>query len=238
MIPLRFVHFTDSSTALASIVQNGLFIRNRRRNVWKYFTRRKEFREREPQQFGMTCVHTFRFFPNRRYVKRFGPYGIELTQEWIQRNDFRRVLYISENDLYRLGFQAKFDEAISELDECVRKAPSDDSFPRMAYTNARVACLYGARLWCQFLEWFQFMEPKKHRYQSEWRYSREDPFYQSHSTGELNDALKTKKGWLHIVHVLKLDRSDIVRLYVPKIERESFTELLPDGFENIKIKYT
>ena len=238
MIGMKFVHLTDTLESLLGILRDGILIRARRRNVWKFFTKRREFNDYEPQQFGMSCIHSYRFRPNRKCLDRFGRYGLELTHDWLEENDFRKVLYIKENGILHWAFQQKFDAALSELDEIMSNAPEDDLFPLMSFTNYNVAAWHGASKWCEFIERYQYMEPSKHKYQSEWRYARREPHYNQHSVEELKRDLKSRKGWTQILHLLKFSPDDVTRILLPKTAKHVRAIAFPSEYACKEIVYT
>lgn len=224
MLSKKFVHLTKSIEDLVSIIDNGLFIRARRRNVWKYFTRnisKENFKEREPQQFGMTCVHEFRFKPSRQCLQNFGHYGVILSPKWIEKNNFQKVIYLRENSRRHKILQKYFDEALIELEQILDILPKNDAFPLMGYNNHVIAKYYGAKKWCDFLEFYELLEPAKHRYQSEWRFSRKEPYYHQAKVPELKEDIKTRDGWLNITDILPFEPDDIEGILLPKEKKKA-----------------
>jgi hypothetical protein len=235
---LRFAHFTYSLDGLIGILSDGLLIRPRRRNVWKYFKRGAEYRDREPQQFGMVSLHSYRIRPNRKCLKQFGSFGVELSPLWVSAQGFRKVVYIREKGSHYDFFKTRFDDALDDLEKRLRKEPSNDAFPKMAYTNRNVAGWYGATKWVEFLEWFECMEPRKHRYQKEWRYSRSDPYYSKHSVEELVDDLRRKDNWTQFIHVLAFNSTDVVSVYLPKKYHDEFRHRASYLYSNCRLLST
>ena len=233
----RFVHFTDSLDGLIGILNEGLLIRARRRNVWKYFKRGPEYRDREPQQFGMVGLHSYRFWPKSRCVKQFGPFGVALSAEWVADNGFRQVIYIRESGRGYQLLKSRFDEALEDLEIPLRREPQDDAFPKMAYTNRNMAGWYGAVKWVQFLEWFECMEPRKHRYQNEWRYSRPDPYYGQHSVEELVDDLRRKDNWTQFIHLLRFESTDVSSIYMPRKYHVQFRREAPNAYSQHRLRH-
>ena len=174
MIGMKFVHLTDPLESLLGILRDGILIRARRRNVWKFFTKRREFKDYEPQQFGMSFYNSYRFRPNRKCLDRFGRYGVELTHDWLEKKDFRKVLYIKENGILHWAFQQKFDAELSELDKIMSNASEDDSFPLMSCTNYNVAAWYGASKWCEFIDGTSIWNQANTSTNSEWKYARKE----------------------------------------------------------------
>lgn len=241
-----FVHFTPSVEDLLSVINNGLLFRERRRNVWKYLmrdasNRRPEYipriyKNREPQQFGMASLHEFIGFPNTKTVEQFGPFGVLVEREWVVRIGFRRVLYVREGDrFHRNVLQPAFEDSLRELDKYLARAPSNDSFPLMAYHNAAVAEFYGASQWASFLRLYEILEPAKHRYQQEWRYSNPNPDYSGLPLDALKMDLDEKCGWSHVLNVLKLDPNDIIGFICPVDCHTTFRTSLPTQFSEAKI---
>lgn len=226
----RFAHHSDSLKGLYGILNDGLLIRARRRNVWKYFIRGPEYKDREPQQFGIVSLHSYRFRPKSRFVKQFGAFGVEMSSKWVVENDFRPVLYVRESGPGYQLMKSRFDEALEDLETRLSKEPKDDAFPKMAYTNRNIAGWYGAIKWVEILDWFECMEPYKHKYQREWRYSRSDPYYGQHSVEELVDDLRRKDNWTQFIHVLKFEPTDVLSIFLPQAYHGQFRHEAPHPY--------
>ena len=178
----------------------------------------------------MTCLHGFRFRPNKRLVGRFGEFGISLNRNWVFQNDFRPVIYIKENGFLHKGFQPRFDKALRELDDIMENEPEDDAFPRMAYTNRAVSEWLGARKWSDFLEVSQYMEPLKHSYQSEWRFCRLEPLSNQQTVDEMRREVKAKTGWTHVISLKKFKPEDVTTIFLPKHFGDDLERTIPEPF--------
>lgn len=65
------------------------------RKTLDLFTDRCEFISLEPQYFGMVCLHGFNVKPSFRYWEKYGPYGIEMSPDWVIERCFQKVLVVA-----------------------------------------------------------------------------------------------------------------------------------------------
>jgi hypothetical protein len=233
----RFIHLTGSHESLLGILRDGLLIRQRRRNVWKWFSRESAYKEREPQQFGMVSLHQFRLRPRSAAIHHFGPFGVELTPDWVAKSGFQEVLYVQDSGPVYESLKMQFNNALTDIESRLRSEDPTDLFPTMAYTNMNVAAWIGAEKWVRFLALFERMEPFKHRKQREWRYSRPDPYYGNHGVAELVDDLRRKDNWTQHIHVLKFDPTDVASVYLPKKYLHDFRCSSPPGYEKHRVRH-
>lgn len=175
----------------------------------------------------MSCLHGFRFRPNKSLVQRFGMFGVCLNRNWVIQNGFRPVLYIKEKGFLHKVFQTRFDEALRELDSIIENEPKDDAFPRMAFTNQAVSMWLNAKKWSEFLEIFQYMEPVKHSYQSEWRFCRTKPMHNQQTVEEMKRYVKSKSGWTLGISLRKFEPEDVTALFLPKHFEEDTKVAIP-----------
>lgn len=211
---LRFIHYTSSLEGLLGILKHGFIINPCQRKTLSQFTDRSEFSVREPQYFGMVCLHGFKVVPSLRYWDKYGPFGIEMSPEWVAENGFRRVHYVKKNGRNHRRIKAFFDEAIEELDEIVNSQYPEDGFRQMAYTNKAVAGLLGASKWVNFLNFYETMEPYENSYEREWRFSRPDPLYNDDPIPQVVDNLNNDRGWSRHIYPLKFSVSDVLKIHV------------------------
>ncbi len=233
----RFVHLTASLESLNGILQDGLLIRQRRRNVWKWFSKDPIYRKREPQQFGMTSLHQYRIRPSSAAVRHFGPFGVELKSEWVKTAGFREVSYVEDQGQKYEILRSKYQDALIDLESRLASEDPTDQFPLMSFTNVNCAGWIGAEKWVNFLLLFETMEPYKHRKQREWRFSRPIPYYGDHSVDELVDDLRRKDNWTQHIHLLKFGVADVSSIFLPRKHIADFRLTAPTQYRAQRIKY-
>lgn len=233
----RFVHLTASLESLNGILENGLLIRQRRRNVWKWFSKDPIYRKREPQQFGITSLHKFRLCPSRHAARHFGPFGVELSEAWVEAIGFQEVIYVADRGPSYEHFRSQYQDALVDLEARLASHDPTDHFPPMAFTNVNVAGWIGAEKWVKFLLLFERMEPYKHRKQREWRFSRRDPYYCNHGVGELVDDLRRKDNWTQHIHVLKFHATDVSSIFLPRQYVVEFRQTAPTEYREHRLNY-
>ncbi|ALQ54595.1 hypothetical protein PI2015_1287 [Pseudoalteromonas issachenkonii] len=205
------------------------------RKTLDLFTDRCEFISREPQYFGMVCLHGFNVKPSLRYWEKYGPFGIEMSPDWVIEKRFQKVRYIERHGRERDRIKAFFDEAIEELDGIVNSQYPEDGFRQMAYTNKIVAGLLGARKWAKFLTLFESMEPYENSYEREWRFSRPDPLYNNDPIPKVVDNLNNDRGWSRHIYPLKFSDSDVLKVHVSRDCVKELQEMLNDMQSDLKI---
>lgn len=238
MLPRRFIHCTKDAETVARILRHGFIIHPCERNVLSYFTKREEFRSREPQFFGMVSMHSFRFKPGKRFIRAFGPFAIEMSYTWIAANSFRQVKYLRKHGFYRWALSFLVHDALADVDRAVNAQYPEDSFRKMAYTNKNIAGILGATKWAQFLAVYEYMEPHKHKYQHEWRYARPEPFYNNDPIERTAKLLDQDAGWTRFVSTLQFKPADVVRVFAPPAEHEELMRMLPTDFSDVAIEAT
>jgi len=232
---LRFIHYTSSLEGLLGIVRHGFIINPCQRKTLYQFTDRNEFIAREPQYFGMVCLHGFKVIPSLRYWEKYGPFGIEMSPDWVVEKGFRKVRYIKSQGRSRDRIKAFFDEAIEELDDIVNSQHPEDGFRQRAYTNKAVAELLGARKWADFLTHFEIMEPYENSYECEWRFSRPEPLYNDDPVSQVVDNLNNDRGWSRHIYPLKFSGSDVLKVHVDRDCVEELESRLSDVHPDLKV---
>lgn len=238
MFPRRFIHCTKDAETVGRILRHGFIIHPCERKVLPYFTTREEFRNREPQFFGMVSMHAFRFTPGKRFIRHFGPFAIEMSDTWIAANSFRQVKYLRKDGFFRWVLSFLVSDALDTVDRVVTAQYPEDSFRKMAYTDKNIAAILGATKWAQFLAFYEYIEPHEHKYQHEWRYARSEPFYNNDPIERTAKMLDQDAGWTRFVSTLKFKPADVVRLFAPPAEHEGLMRILPTDFSDVAIEAT
>jgi hypothetical protein len=238
MLKRRYIHCTDSLDKVIGILKHGLIVRPcPRKVVLDALTDRNEFQNREPQYFGMACLHGFKVLPNSKYWKKYGPYGIELHPSFVENAGFRRVIYLDKDSRQFSRIKSDFDDALRQLDQKVYAKHPNDSFRHMAYTNKRVAALLGARKWADFLTEFEYMEPRHNRFEMEWRYARPEPYYDDRPFSVIRNAVNDDANFARYTIPLKIKRADVLRVHVPFADKDALHLALPE-YQGIEINHT
>lgn len=237
MFKRRFIHCTGSLKAVLGILKNGFVIHPCDRKVLNFITNRPEFSRSEPQEFGMVCLHSFKVFPNFLFWRKYGPFGIEMKPSFVDQTGFRQVEYVSSVGTRINALRSRFEDAINDLDACVYKEHPEDGFRKMAYTNKFIAQLVGANKWSEFLSEFEYMEPVENRFEQEWRYSRQEPFYyDERSKKDVIDAVNDSQSWAKYSFALHFSKDDVKSLYAPFDYIVALRSQIPDEFKDIAIK--
>lgn len=235
---MRFIHCTNSLNALIGILNHGFILNPCQRKTLGYFSNREEFIEREPQYFGMACVHGFKVLPNHRYWSKYGPFGIEMSPKWVIESGFHRVNYINPEGIKFHLLKKHFDAALSELDALVYAEHPDDAFRQMAYTNKNVAGVLSAMKWVEFLTAFEYMEPYENSFEREWRFVRKEPLYNDDSIQVMVDNLNNDCGWSRHIYPFKFECADVVRIHSEENIVEELRKILPSDYSGIEIDTT
>ncbi len=199
-----FVHYTSNTDVLSKILNSGLFINQCKRNLMHLFTNDIDVINRDPQNFGMTCVRNEGVVGSKRHCEKFGYFGIVLKEEWVTKNNFRPVIYIDSSNCSNLKESYKL--AINQWTEI--KENCDDGFHREALYNKNIASTIGAYLLSNWLSDYEYLEPSKHAYQQEWRHVQAIPLYNNRTTSELLEAIQ-QPSWSSMLRCVKLTLDDI-----------------------------
>jgi hypothetical protein len=238
MLQLRFVHFTKTLDAVVSILKHGLVMNPCSRTVLRYFPEREEFKDREPQQFGMVCVHGFRILPSVQYWKKYGSYGIELHPTFVETTGFRRVNYVNQRSREFRQLKSRFDEAILQADQKVYAKHPEDTSRQMAYTNKNVAAILGATKWARFLSEFEYMEPHPNKFENEWRYVRPEPLYSNRTLGDVIAAVNDEESFAKYTYPLRFKPQNVLRLHTGAGTPEELRRRLPEEYRKVEINST
>jgi hypothetical protein len=160
-------HYTSEIETVNKVLNNGFaWVPNTRRLITNLLPFHN-FREREPQQFGMISFTDLP--PEAAHGPRsaFGNYGIVISQEWASSNNIQKVFYIdSEGSIFE-ALRSLFKYAYDDL---VKKSLNrEGEVSQMAFTNKARAAVAGGILYAKLLELYEYMEPIEHSYQQEWR---------------------------------------------------------------------
>lgn len=100
---MEFIHYTDSENTICGIIENGILLNPRKRNLMHLFSNSVQFEDSEPQEFGMASLRHEHFFGSRKHAAKFGCYGIAFEKSWVLDNGFRKVSYVREDSKVHLG---------------------------------------------------------------------------------------------------------------------------------------
>lgn len=225
-----FVHYTSNIDVLSKILKSGLFINQCKRNLMHLFTNDIDVINRDPQNFGMTCVRKEGVVGSKRHCNKFGYFGIVLKEEWVTRNNFQPVIYIDSKNCSNL--KENYKSAITQWSEI--KENCDDGFHREALYNKNIASIIGAYLLSNWLSEYEYLEPRKHVYQQEWRHVQALPLYNNRTTSELLEAIQ-HPSWSSMLRCVKLTLDDIEHFTTSKEHEPQLADWLKINNINKKI---
>jgi len=156
--------------------------------------------------------------------------------DWVEKEEFQKVLYLKENTRRHKKLKAFFDDAERELVQCINKRPPNDSFPYMAYTNKAVAGLLGAGKYCHFLSIYEYLEPAENRWQKEYRSVQKEPLYKTGSTGDLVKSI-SKPGWNNVLMTKKFQPQDVSHFVTQRKFVKQLKESLPIEYKDKEVEW-
>jgi len=233
---MDWVHYTNSTEAINGIIKNGLLINPLKRNLMHLFSNSEHFKDREPQQFGLTSLRKEGIIGSRRHIKHFGNLGIVFNSEWVINEGFKKVWYIKENTRRYKRLKAFFDIAEEELRHCINQRSPNDAFLNMAYTNKAVAGVLGAEKYYRFLSAYEYIEPAGNRWQNEYRFVQKDPFYTEENTTELIQSISSS-GWCNDLMTKKFVPSDVSHFVTQRRYVDVFRNSLPEEYKDKEVKW-
>lgn len=211
---MGFTHYTSEIETVNKILNNGFaWVPNTRRLIANLLPFHN-FKEREPQQFGMISFTDLP--PEAAHGPRsaFGNCGIVISQEWASSNNIQKVFYVdSEGPIFealRWLFKYAYDDLVK------KSLNREGEVSQMAFTNKARAAVAGGILYAKLLELYEYMEPIEHSYQQEWRIVHPMPLYGYKETKqEIIANVSPPKGWGKFVHVITLTPNDVVGFVCP-----------------------
>ena len=126
------------------ILNNGFAWMPNKRGLIANFLPFHDFKEREPQQFGMISFTDLP--PEAAHGPRstFGNYGIVISQEWASSNNIQKVIYVDSNgpifEALRWLFKYAYDDLVK------RSLNREGEVSQMAFTNKARAGVAGGIL--------------------------------------------------------------------------------------------
>ena len=216
---MEFTHYTSEIRTVKKILSNGFaWVPNTRRLIANLLPFHN-FKEREPQQFGMISFTDLS--PEAAHGPRtmFGNYGVVISQEWASSNNIQKVIYVNSKgpifETLRWLFKYAYDDLVK------RSLNREGEVSQMAFTNKARAAVAGGILYAKLLELYEYMEPIEHSYQQEWRIVHPLPLYGYKETKQeiINNA-SPPKGWGKFVHVITLTPNDVIGFVCPAKDKE------------------
>lgn len=223
-------HYTRDIESLSGILKNGFAWVSNKRCLIQRLVPEHDFSSFEPQQFGMISFTGLPPAAALSHRGRFGPYGIMMTADWARRHNARKVLYVPTRGVGFIIWRVRFALGYREAKRHVRY-PGDGMW-EMVYINRGVAGFSGAKRWASLLGIYQYMEPKEHAYQREWRIVKEEPLLgYKRTTKEIINNVSPPRGWDRFLRVLPLTSADVASFVCPKSDEQRFRSSLPQGFK-------
>jgi hypothetical protein len=211
------------------ILTNGFaFVPNRRELIAR-FVPEHDFGTKEPQQFGMVSFTQHDLDDAGPVRDAFGTYGIIVTMAWARSHQAQAVLYVPEEGPIFEAFTSLFTSAYRSTKE--RIPYPNDAFWAIAYTN-RWSGL-GAPEYAALLGLYEFMEPSRHSYQSEWRIAQKVPLSgYPETTAEVIANVSPPQGWAKLLNVITVRPTDVAGFVCPEPEVATLQRVLPEAFAN------
>ena len=231
---MDYVHYTNSTSSLNGILENGLLINPLKRNLIHLFSNSKHFKEREPQEFGMVSLRIENHEGSIKHINQFGAYGISFKDSWVISKQFKPVIYLRESSRQHIELLNIYKDAEEELIRCIEKRPKDDEFPNMAYTNKNVAGVIGAIKYVNFLNIYEMLEPHANGWQNEIRSIQKDPLYIDGNTEELVNNI-SQPGWCNMLMTLKFDINDVSHFITTDDLLNNIKSSLPNKYHDKNI---
>ncbi len=232
---MKLIHHTNSLEAVSGILKYGFAYVGNRRRLCEELLSIHDFRSREPQQFGMVSFRGYDGRVSLEHIKKFGCYGICVTEEWATRHSAQKVLYVDKTGPIFESMRDVFMDAYYELKRKVDVYP-EDAAREMAYHNKAMAGLVGVSSYAALLTLYEYLEPIENQYQNEWRVCNPNPNYSI--SEDISDAIREvspPKGWANILNVVPIANRDLNHLMCRKGEGEKLRESIPSDFEEVDI---
>ena len=228
-------HYTSCVEAVENILVNGFAWVPNQRKLIRQLVPGRDFSGREPQQFGMISF-TDRDAPAPlTHRKCFGQFGIVVSVEWARSQMAQRVLYVQEEGPVLEALCWLFTTGYEQLKAGIQY-PSDAA-AQMAFTNRAMAEVEGGFLWSKLLTLYEYLEPEKNAYQSEWRIVQPLPVYgYPSSTPEIIRAVSPPQNWAKFTRVLRAPDDAIIGFVCPHQHEEALIRALPASFSSKPIQ--
>jgi len=92
-----FTHYTSEIATVRNILTNGFAWIPNKRDLITNLLPFHDFKEREPQQFGMISFTDLPPEAAHGVRTKFGNYGIVISQGWASSNNIQKVNYVDTN---------------------------------------------------------------------------------------------------------------------------------------------
>ena len=214
-----FTHYTSEIATVRNILTNGFAWIPNKRDLITNLLPFHDFKEREPQQFGMISFTDLPPEAAHGVRTKFGNYGIVISQGWASSNNIQKVNYVDTNgpifEALRWLFKYGYDDLVK------RSLNREGEVSQMAFTNKARAAVAGGILYAKLLELYEYLEPIEHLYQQEWRIVHPLPLYGYKETKQeiINNA-SPPKGWGKFLHVITLTSDDVIGFVCPAKDKE------------------
>jgi len=232
---MSITHFTQNPATVENILKHGFAWVPNKRNLIQTLIDGHDFSQREPQEFGMISFTELESENAERHRRDFGQFGIVMTEEWVNRNNLQKVIYIDENGPVHEALSELFKIGYRDLKTRIKQRDNNDS--DMPFTNKQMAAsIYGAKLWYNLLQLYEFLEPICNSYQHEWRLVQKDPLYGYKETKKgIIENVSPPKGWANVINVVKFNTKDVLGFVCPFEQKEKLLEVFPIEYKSHKI---
>lgn len=231
---MGLTHYTAEIETVNKILNNGFAWIPNIRGLIADLLPFHDFKDREPQQFGMISFTDLPPEVAQGPRGKFGNYGTVVSKEWASSKNIQKVIYVDSKgpifEALRWLFQYAYDDLVK------RSLNREGEVSQMIFTNKGRAAVAGGMLYAKLLELYEYVEPIEHSYQQEWRIVHPMPLYGYKETKqEIISNVSPPKGWGKFVHVLTLTPNDVVGFVCPAKERKFLQRALNHRYREKRI---
>lgn len=130
---MGFTHYTSEIETVNRILSDGFAWIPNKRGLIANLLPFHDFKDREPQQFGMISFTELPPEAAHRVRTTFGKYGIVVSQEWASSNNLQKVIYVDSKgpifETLRWLFQYAYDDLVK------KSLNREGEVSQMAFTN-------------------------------------------------------------------------------------------------------
>lgn len=234
MMKTILTHYLADIVPLINILDHGFAWVPNKRHLIHDLVPTHDFREREPQEFGMVSFTDLTPSQAADHRAKFGKYGIVVSNEWANKHNAQKVLYVDRQGPVFDSLKWLFMQAYEKLKNDMRYP--DDAGWQMAFSNRAMTGIAGAQLWGNLLTIYEYIELSENSYQSEWRVVNPSPLYGFGKTKkDIIDNVSPPLGWAQHIHVIKITPGDVAGFVCPATQKDEFASKLPEVFSSKEI---
>jgi hypothetical protein len=228
-------HYTKTIAAVGNILANGFAWVPNTRKLTKLLLPKRNWGNREPQQFGMISFTELQPEAARAHRAKYGAFGIVVNEAWAKQRGAQRVIYVSESGPLTNALQKIYDIGYQDLKARI-EYPEDGAW-QMSYENkAMASAVAGAALWSELLSVWEFLEPESSYAEQEWRMVNALPDYSLVGpTSDIIAAVSPPLNWARWTRLVSVTPHDVEAFVCPAPLVSAFHASLPEEFQRAQI---